>query len=111
MINISVVIPTYNRPILLNRAIRSVLRQKDNHISIEVVVIDDCSLEKVNLSEFLFKGVAQGGDAPVIFQFIQRGLRRVAEPGDTGGVLGARALMRFLRAAAHEFGQQLRFAE
>lgn len=57
MINISVVIPTYNRPILLNRAIRSVLRQKDNHISIEVVVIDDCSLEKVNLSEFKWDNI------------------------------------------------------
>jgi len=57
MINISVVIPTYNRPVLLNRAIRSVLRQKDNHISIEVVVIDDCSLEKVNLSEFKWDNI------------------------------------------------------
>ncbi|MFA6152263.1 MAG: glycosyltransferase family 2 protein [Chitinophagaceae bacterium] len=52
MIKISVVIPTYNRPVLLNRAIRSVLRHKDTNISIEVVVIDDCSLEKVNLFEF-----------------------------------------------------------
>lgn len=57
MINISVVIPTYNRPILLNRAIRSVLRQKENNISIEVVVIDDCSLEKVNLSEFKWDNI------------------------------------------------------
>ncbi|MGC4058325.1 MAG: glycosyltransferase family 2 protein [Chitinophagaceae bacterium] len=52
MYNISVVIPTYNRPRLLNRAIRSVLRQKSPQLTIEVVVIDDCSLEKVDLSEF-----------------------------------------------------------
>lgn len=57
MINISVVIPTYNRPVLLNRAIRSVLRQKDSNISIEVIVIDDCSLEKVNLSEFRWDNI------------------------------------------------------
>lgn len=57
MINLSVVIPTYNRPVLLNRAIRSVLRQKDNNISIEVVVIDDCSLEQVNLSEFKWDNI------------------------------------------------------
>jgi glycosyltransferase involved in cell wall biosynthesis len=57
MINVSVVIPTYNRPVLLNRAIRSVLRQKGNNINIEVVVIDDCSLEKVNLSEFRWDNI------------------------------------------------------
>jgi glycosyltransferase involved in cell wall biosynthesis len=57
MINISVVIPTYNRPILLNRAIRSVLRQKKPDIVLEIVVIDDCSLEKVNLSEFKWDNI------------------------------------------------------
>lgn len=57
MINISVVIPTYNRPVLLNRAIRSVLRQKKESFSLEVVVIDDCSLEKVNLSEFKWDNI------------------------------------------------------
>ena len=40
---ISVVIPTYNRPILLNRAIRSVLSQKLSSLTLEVVVVDDCS--------------------------------------------------------------------
>lgn len=57
MINISVVIPTYNRPVLLNRAIRSVLRQKEDSIDIEIVVIDDCSLEPVNLSEFKWDNI------------------------------------------------------
>lgn len=57
MISLSVVIPTYNRPLLLNRAIRSVLRQKENNLSIEIVVIDDCSLEKVNLSEFKWDNI------------------------------------------------------
>ncbi|GAA4454178.1 glycosyltransferase family 2 protein [Rurimicrobium arvi] len=57
MYNISVVIPTYNRPRLLNRAIRSVFRQKSPQLTIEVVVIDDCSLEKVDLSEFKWDNV------------------------------------------------------
>lgn len=57
MMNISVVIPTYNRPVLLNRAIRSVLRQKESNMSLEVVVIDDCSLEKVNLTEFKWDNI------------------------------------------------------
>lgn len=57
MLNISVVIPTYNRPILLNRAIRSVLRQKSSNFAIEVVIIDDCSLEKVNLDEFKWDNI------------------------------------------------------
>ncbi|MDI9320720.1 MAG: hypothetical protein QM530_09655 [Phycisphaerales bacterium] len=41
--------PTYNRPVLLNRAIRCVLRQWESNISIEVIVIDDCSLKKTRL--------------------------------------------------------------
>lgn len=57
MIKLSVVIPTYNRPILLNRAIRSVLRHATDGISIEIVVIDDCSLEQVNLSEFKWDNI------------------------------------------------------
>jgi GalNAc5-diNAcBac-PP-undecaprenol beta-1,3-glucosyltransferase len=57
MINISVVIPTYNRPVLLNRAIRSVLRQKSSAINLEIVVIDDCSLERVNLTEFRWDNI------------------------------------------------------
>lgn len=57
MTTVSVVIPTYNRPLLLNRAIRSVFRQKVQDIAFEVIVIDDCSLEKVNLSEFKWDNV------------------------------------------------------
>ena len=57
MNTISVVIPTYNRPRLLNRAIRSVFRQKRPDLSIEVVVIDDCSLERVDLGEFKWDNV------------------------------------------------------
>lgn len=57
MINISVVIPTYNRPQLLKRAIRSVLRQNKSPLAIEVVVIDDCSVEPVELGEFTGKDI------------------------------------------------------
>jgi GalNAc5-diNAcBac-PP-undecaprenol beta-1,3-glucosyltransferase len=52
MISISVVIPTYNRPQLLKRAIRSVIKQNRSPLSIEVVVIDDCSVGVVDLAEF-----------------------------------------------------------
>jgi glycosyltransferase involved in cell wall biosynthesis len=52
MIYISVVIPTYNRPQLLKRAIRSVLRQDKSPLVFEVVVVDDCSVEQVDLAEF-----------------------------------------------------------
>ena len=43
MINplVSIIIPTYNRPIYLHRAIESTLKQ--THENIEVIVIDDNS--------------------------------------------------------------------
>lgn len=50
---ISVVIPTYNRPSLLNRAIRSVLSQKIASLSLELIVVDDGSPLPANISEFL----------------------------------------------------------
>lgn len=52
MINISVVIPTYNRPQLLKRAIKSVVQQNNNHLSIELIIIDDCSTEHILLEEY-----------------------------------------------------------
>lgn len=52
MLKVSVVIPTYNRPVLLRRAIRSVLNNADAAISFEIIVIDDCSLEQPDLSGF-----------------------------------------------------------
>lgn len=52
-IKISVVIPTYNRPTLLNRSIRSVLDQKFDRKSLEIIVVDDCSEIHPNVSEFL----------------------------------------------------------
>lgn len=50
---ISIVIPTYNRPTLLNRAIRSVLKQKIASLSLELMVVDDGSSIPVDLSEFI----------------------------------------------------------
>lgn len=49
---ISVVIPTYNRPSLLNRAIRSVLSQKLPSLSLELIVVDDRSEIPADISEF-----------------------------------------------------------
>lgn len=50
---VSVIIPTYNRPKLVKRAVRSALKQSYKHI--EVIVVDDCSktpakqsLKKIN---------------------------------------------------------------
>ncbi len=58
MINISVVIPTYNRPLLLKRAIKSVLRQADHSsFSPEIVVVDDGSVEQVDTGDFAGKNV------------------------------------------------------
>jgi glycosyltransferase involved in cell wall biosynthesis len=66
MINISVVIPTYNRPELLKRAIKSVVQQKNNQLSIEVIVVDDCSTQSIRLDEFdgeriIYKRLLQNG--------------------------------------------------
>ncbi len=57
MTSISIVIPTYNRPLLLNRAIRSVLRRAEPDFQFEIVVIDDCSLEQINLEEFKWENI------------------------------------------------------
>jgi GT2 family glycosyltransferase len=44
--DISVIIPTYNRDILLKQALDSVLRQKSlDGIRLQVIVVDDCSTE------------------------------------------------------------------
>ncbi len=58
MINLSVVIPTYNRPLLLKRAIRSVLKQADHDsLSLEIVVVDDGSAEQVDTDNFREKNI------------------------------------------------------
>lgn len=49
---ISVVIPTHNRPSLLNRAIRSVLEQRSSSLSVEIIIVDDCSEIQVDISDF-----------------------------------------------------------
>tara|TARA_A100001015_G_scaffold167064_1_gene185733 strand:+ start:4189 stop:4959 length:771 start_codon:yes stop_codon:yes gene_type:complete len=52
MVNFSVIIPTHNRNIFLNRAIKSTLKQKKKPI--EILVIDDCnnSETKKTVKEF-----------------------------------------------------------
>lgn len=44
---LSIIIPTYNRPQLLLRAVNSALAQTIENF--EVIVVDDCSLQPVNL--------------------------------------------------------------
>jgi len=44
MPQISVIIPTYNTALLIERTLRSVLEQKGNH-DVEILVIDDCSTD------------------------------------------------------------------
>ncbi|MGF1542581.1 MAG: glycosyltransferase family 2 protein [Pleurocapsa sp.] len=46
---LSIIIPTYNRPQLLLRAVNSALAQTIEDL--EVIVVDDCSSESVNLPE------------------------------------------------------------
>jgi len=46
MIKFSIIIPTYNRPLFLQRAIQSVLNQK--YQNFEIIVIDDCSTNENN---------------------------------------------------------------
>lgn len=46
---LSIVIPTHNRPHLLPRAVESALKQTMNNL--EVIVVDDASVEPVNLPE------------------------------------------------------------
>jgi glycosyltransferase involved in cell wall biosynthesis len=47
MIDVSVIIPTHNRPLLARRAVASVLAQTISNI--EIIVIDDCSDESFNV--------------------------------------------------------------
>ena len=47
---VSIVIPHYNRPKELKRAIQSVLNQKTKH-QIEIIVVDDCSTENFQRME------------------------------------------------------------
>jgi glycosyltransferase involved in cell wall biosynthesis len=54
---ISVVIPTYNRQSLLNRAIGSVLSQTLSSLTLEVIVVDDCSLIPADVSCFNDEGI------------------------------------------------------
>lgn len=46
---LSIIIPTYNRPQLLVRAVKSALAQTIEDF--EVIVVDDCSSEPINLPE------------------------------------------------------------
>ncbi len=56
-IKISVVIPTYNRPALLSRAIESVLGQEFDQSLLEIIVVDDCSDIQPQIPEFAGRGV------------------------------------------------------
>lgn len=51
-VKISVVIPTFNRPLLLNRAIMSVLKQEFEQAFLEIIVVDDCSEMSPDISKF-----------------------------------------------------------
>lgn len=44
MSSISVIIPTYNAALLIERTLRSITRQNGNH-DVEIIVIDDCSTD------------------------------------------------------------------
>lgn len=52
---ISIVIPYYNRPQYVQRAVESVLRQ--SYTNWELILIDDCSVDKVNLEEIKQKNI------------------------------------------------------
>jgi len=53
MIHLSVVIPTYNRPLLLKRSIKSVLKQVHHErFFLEIIVVDDGSYMPVDLAAF-----------------------------------------------------------
>ncbi|MEO1673715.1 MAG: glycosyltransferase, partial [Cyanobacteria bacterium J06631_2] len=46
---LSIIIPTHNRPKLLPRAVKSALSQTVE--SFEVIVVDDCSTQQIDLPE------------------------------------------------------------
>ncbi len=90
--DLSVVIPTYNRPADLERVLDGLMRQQTGSIGFEVIVVDNKCCDTTRL--VVDRAVARG--TPIPLRYIREPRRGVSYARNTGAAIARSSLIAFL---------------